>query len=107
MLKIDEKEAEVLLKWVQNLVNEIYENRYKIQPDYTMKKGLSPTDIIKLLPETNCKKCGLPSCPSFAFKLLKKEVKISECPPPFSNEYQDKRQVLIELLRSIQGRFVL
>ncbi len=95
----DEKEAEMVLKWVQNLVNETYQNRNNIKPDYTMKMELKPTDIIKLLPGTNCKKCGLPTCLSFAFKLIKKEVGIGECPPISSDEYQEKRQVLLELLQ--------
>jgi len=95
----DEKEAEVILKWVQNLVNETYQNRDNIQPDYTMRQELKPTDIIKLLPGTNCKKCELPTCLSFAFKLIKKEVGIGKCPPFSSDEYQEKRQVLLELLQ--------
>jgi len=100
LIKIDdEREAEAILNWVQNLVNETYQNRDNIQPDYTMKQELKPTDIIKLLPGTNCKKCGLPTCLSFAFKLIKKEVGIGGCPPPSSDEHQEKRQVLLELLQ--------
>ncbi len=51
----DEQEAEALLGWLQNLVNETYQGRDKIQPDYTMRQELKTTDIIKLLPGTNCK----------------------------------------------------
>ncbi len=100
LIKIDdEKEAETILNWVQNLVNETYQNRDNIQPNYTMKQELKPTDIIKLLPGTNCKKCGLPTCLSFAFKLIKKEVRIGKCPPISLEEYQAIRQVLLELLQ--------
>jgi ArsR family metal-binding transcriptional regulator len=100
LIKIDdEKEAEAILNWVQNLVNETYQNRDNIQPDYTMRQEFKPTDIIKLLPGTNCKKCGFPTCLSFAFKLIKKGVRIGKCPPLSSDEYQDKRQVLFELLQ--------
>jgi ArsR family metal-binding transcriptional regulator len=95
----DEKEAEAILNWVQHLVNETYQNRDNIQPDYTMKQEFKPTDVIKLLPGTNCKKCGLPTCLSFAFKLIKKEMGIWKCLPFSSDEYQEKREVLLELLQ--------
>lgn len=94
----DEKEAETLLEWLQSLVNETYQNRDKIQPDYTMKQELKPTDIHKLLPGTNCKECGQASCFAFAFKLVRKATEIKKCLPLFSSKYLEKREVLFELL---------
>ena len=44
------------------------------------KKELSPIDIYKLLPKTNCKECGLPTCMAFAMKLAQKKAELSECP---------------------------
>jgi len=96
----DEKEAEVILNWVQDLVNETYQNRDNIQPDYTMKKELKPTDIIKLLPETNCKKCGFLTCLAFAFKLVRKQIEVEKCTPLFSDQFKDKRKVLLETLQN-------
>ncbi len=97
----DEKEAEEILKWLQDLVNETYENREKIQPDYTMRQELKPTDIIKLLPGTNCKQCGLLSCQAFAFKLLRGQIRVEQCFPLFSNEFSEKRGLLLETLRNV------
>lgn len=34
----------------------------------------------KKLPETNCKKCGFPTCMAFALKLAKKQAQIEKCP---------------------------
>jgi len=96
----DEKEAEVILKWVQNLVNETYQNRDNIQPDYTMKKELKPTDIIKLLPETNCKKCGFLTCLAFAFKLVRQQIEVEKCTPLFSDQFKEKRKILFETLQN-------
>jgi ArsR family metal-binding transcriptional regulator len=96
----DEKEAESLLKWVQDLVNETYQNRDKIQPDYTMRQELKPTDIIKLLPGTNCRQCGLLTCQAFAFKLLRGQISIEKCAPLFSDEFTEKRKLLLETLRN-------
>lgn len=34
----------------------------------------------KKLPETNCKKCGFPTCMAFALKLAKNQAQIEKCP---------------------------
>lgn len=101
MAKIDdEKEVEEILKWLQDLVNETYQNRDKIEPNYSMSRELKPTDIYKLLPGTNCKKCGQLSCFAFAFKLVRKETEIIKCSPLFSDKCLEKREVLFELLHN-------
>jgi len=96
----DEQEAEALLQWIQDLVNETYQNRDNIQPDYTMRQELKPTDIIKLLPGTNCKKCGLLTCLAFAFKLVREQIEVEKCTPLFSDEFKEKRKVLLEILQN-------
>ncbi|HOU23674.1 MAG TPA: (Fe-S)-binding protein, partial [Anaerolineae bacterium] len=42
--------------------------------------GLSGLDIYKLLPKTNCKECGQPTCLAFAMKLAQKQAELSACP---------------------------
>ncbi|MCX5692790.1 MAG: acetyl-CoA decarbonylase/synthase complex subunit gamma [Candidatus Omnitrophica bacterium] len=42
--------------------------------------ALSGLDIYKLLPKTNCKKCGSPTCLAFAMKLAMKKASLDECP---------------------------
>ncbi len=42
--------------------------------------GLSGLEIYKLLPKTNCKDCGFPTCLAFAMKLSQKQVELSACP---------------------------
>lgn len=41
---------------------------------------LSGIQIYKLLPQTNCKECGFPTCLAFAMKLAAKQVELSACP---------------------------
>ena len=40
--------------------------------------ALKALDIFKLLPKTNCKKCGCPTCLAFAMKLAAKMKKKKE-----------------------------
>jgi acetyl-CoA decarbonylase/synthase complex subunit gamma len=42
--------------------------------------ALSGIQIYKLLPQTNCKECGFPTCLAFAMKLAAKQVELSGCP---------------------------
>lgn len=42
--------------------------------------ALSGIQIYKLLPQTNCKECGFPTCLAFAMKLAAKQVELGGCP---------------------------
>jgi acetyl-CoA decarbonylase/synthase complex subunit gamma len=42
--------------------------------------ALTGLEIYKLLPQTNCKDCGYPTCLAFAMKLAVKQASLSDCP---------------------------
>src|SRR5512136_792795 len=42
--------------------------------------ALSGLEIYKLLPKTNCKECGFPTCLAFAMKLAQKGTELANCP---------------------------
>ena len=42
--------------------------------------ALSGLQIYKLLPQTNCKECGFPTCLAFAMKLAQKGTELAKCP---------------------------
>ena len=42
--------------------------------------ALSGMQIYKLLPRTNCKECGYPTCLAFAMKLAAKQAELDDCP---------------------------
>jgi ArsR family metal-binding transcriptional regulator len=96
----DEKEAEEILKWLKNLINETYENRDRIEPNFSKGAELKALDIYRLLPGTSCKKCGELTCLALAVKLAGQEINLRECVPLFSDEYQEKLNILLELLHA-------
>ncbi len=51
--------------------------------------ALSGIEIYKLLPKTNCKDCGFPTCMAFALKLATKQVELAAC-PHVSEETQEE-----------------
>ena len=76
----DEQEADRILKWLKNEINQAWEERDTITPCYTGKTKPIFMEILKLLPKTNCKKCGLPTCMVFAVGLGTGERTPEQCP---------------------------
>jgi acetyl-CoA decarbonylase/synthase complex subunit gamma len=62
-------------------------------------KELSPIDIYKLLPKTNCKECGQDNCMAFATKIVNREVNIDQCPPLLKKENEKAYAKLKDLLK--------
>jgi ArsR family metal-binding transcriptional regulator len=96
----DEKEADEILEWLKDLINTTYEKRGQVEPNYSMAAELKALDIYRLLPGTNCKECGELACLAFAVKLVGRDIEIAKCEPLFSEKYQEKRNVLLDLLRA-------
>ncbi len=64
-----------------------------------MSKQLSPIDVYKLLPRTNCQECGEENCMAFATKLVNREKTIQECPPLLQENKKDAYMKLWALLK--------
>jgi acetyl-CoA decarbonylase/synthase complex subunit gamma len=62
-------------------------------------RELSPIDVYKLLPRTNCKECGEENCMAFATKLVNREVSLEQCPPLLKKENEKSYKQLRELLK--------
>jgi ArsR family metal-binding transcriptional regulator len=96
----DEKEAHEMLNWLKDLINETYQKKDQIEPNYSSGDQLKPSDIQKLLPGTNCRECGFRSCLAFAFKLVDDKIEIVKCTSLFSDQFKEKRKVLLEMLQN-------
>jgi acetyl-CoA decarbonylase/synthase complex subunit gamma len=62
-------------------------------------KELSPIDVYKLLPRTNCKECGEENCMAFATKVVNREVPIEKCRPILKKEFEKAYKQLKEMLK--------
>jgi len=62
-------------------------------------KELSPIDVYKLLPKTNCKECGVENCMAFATKIVNREVTLEQCKPLLKKENEKAYQQLKEMLK--------
>jgi acetyl-CoA decarbonylase/synthase complex subunit gamma len=62
-------------------------------------KELSPIEVYKILPGTNCKECGETNCMAFAAKLVNREATLDECPPLLEPKYTEAFNKLWALLK--------
>ena len=78
---LDHAEARQCADRIIETVNDIWSRRNEITPNFEGKKPLpNVLDIYKLLPRTNCKECGFPTCMAFAVALRTDSAKSSLCP---------------------------
>ncbi len=77
----DEAEADKILEWLKREINETWENRSEIQPSYEGFPKPKVIEILKLLPKTNCKECGLPTCMVYATRVAEGVKEPDDCPP--------------------------
>ena len=94
----DKHEAVQVMEFLKSLINDTYAKRSEIKPKYSSAIEVKVRDVYNLLPVTNCKKCGLPTCFAFAIKLLKNEINIDQCNPLFGDGFEEKKNRLLEVL---------
>ncbi|MGD2205628.1 MAG: (Fe-S)-binding protein [Anaerolineae bacterium] len=95
----DRDTATMELEKVLAEINRIWMDRENLTPLHTPRKRLVAMDVYQLLPQTNCRLCGAPSCFAFATKITIREADVEACTPLFDEQhYAEKRQALLEML---------
>ena len=97
---LDKDAAAIEMKRMVDLINRTWERRAEITPSIEMRQRLKPMEVYKLLPATNCKECGQPTCFTFALKIMAGEVELERCAPLFTDAYCEKRAQLLARLES-------
>lgn len=72
------------------------------QPQQAVEPGKSKVGaglaLHKLLPKTNCQRCGRKTCLAFAIDLSKGKIHIEDCPVLDQPEFAEDRRALVKLL---------
>jgi ArsR family metal-binding transcriptional regulator len=76
----DEAEADKILEWLKREINSAWENREFIEPSFEGQPKPKVLDILQLLPKTNCRECGEPTCMVFAVRLAEGAKGLESCP---------------------------
>ncbi len=91
----DEEEADKILRWLREEINETWAKRDQIKPSF---KGIAKPqilEILKLLPRNHCRPCGQATC--MVFSLLAADgVKGPEDCPGLSDPNKAKLQKYLE-----------
>lgn len=90
--------AEKEIKGLVDLVNRTWQRRAEITPDTHTRQRPTPMAIFNLLPQTNCKQCGKPTCFIFALKLAAAQKQLAACPPMVEPQYAANLAALEALL---------
>jgi ArsR family metal-binding transcriptional regulator len=92
---VEDREAAVKeLEGLIALVNQTWERQAEITPDFETHQRPTSMAIYKLLPQTNCKQCGEPTCYTFALKLAASQRQLAECSPLSEAQYAEKLAAL-------------
>lgn len=94
----DRQGAEKEIKGLVDLVNRTWERRAEITPSFETRQRPTPMAVYQLLPQTNCKQCGEPTCWIFALKLATSQKKIADCPPLSDPQYENQLRALQEIV---------
>lgn len=100
----DHDTAVIELEKILADINRIWMDRDNLTPSYTPRKRLVAMEVYRLLPQTNCKLCGHPSCFAFATRLTVGEAEARACSPLFDEpQYAEKRAALQAMLAEAVG----
>jgi DNA-binding CsgD family transcriptional regulator/ArsR family metal-binding transcriptional regulator len=85
----DRAEAAVFVDRLVQFLEEILAKAHAISPKYALTQRVSVIEVLKLLPKTNCRECGFPSCLAFAAMLSLQRTGSNRCPymvPPIGRQ---------------------
>ncbi len=77
----DEAQGEKIIEWMKQEINETWERRSEIEPRFEGAPKPRVFEILKLLPKTNCRECGQPTCTVFATQVAEGGKGAADCPP--------------------------
>jgi ArsR family metal-binding transcriptional regulator len=76
----DQTEAEEILEWLRREINATWERRGEIVPSFAVAARPRIFEIFKILPHTNCRACGQPTCMVFAVQVGQGAQGFNDCP---------------------------
>jgi len=75
-----EDQARQFAQRLIDFLNDLYNKKDSLQPNYKKFKPVPVLDIYKILPQTNCQECGFATCLAFAAALNKRQASPDQCP---------------------------
>ncbi|TET41573.1 MAG: Fe-S cluster protein [Dehalococcoidia bacterium] len=96
-----DEDAIRVLDYLRELINDTWERRETITPLYERKVEVKAKDVVNLLPKTNCRDCGLPTCFAFAVAVMRGQKCLKDCPALGRPEFAEDKEALLRLLQTV------
>jgi ArsR family metal-binding transcriptional regulator len=91
----DEEEADKILRWLMQEINDTWEKREQIKPSFEGISKPQVLEILKLLPRNNCRQCGQTTCMVFSLLVADGVKEAKDC-PGLSDPHKTKLQEYLE-----------
>lgn len=76
----DEEEADKILRWLRQEINETWEKRDQIKPSFQGIAKPQVLEILRFLPRNNCRRCGQVTCMVFSLLVADGVKGAEDCP---------------------------
>lgn len=76
----DEAQGDKIIEWLKQEINDTWDRREEIQPRFEGAPKPRVIEILKLLPKTNCRECGQPTCMVLATQVAEGGKGAEDCP---------------------------
>jgi ArsR family metal-binding transcriptional regulator len=96
----DSSEALPIVEELITLVNQVWEKRSQITPTTRERRLPAVFSVYQLLPKTNCRECGYPTCLACAADMRSGLISLERCPLLSKPEYATNREQLQALFSS-------
>ena len=87
-----------------DVLNRIWAQRDSITPASSRRRQPGLLDVWKLLPHSDCKQCGLPTCMAYAAALLRSDATMDNCPKLLASQAAGQQAALVALLNLQPGK---
>ncbi len=95
---LDEEDAARVLEWLRERVNEAATRQAELTPCLGRRRSPRILDVYRLLPGTNCRRCGEATCLALAGRLIFGEASLRDCPALEDAQFARNRALLAEWL---------
>ncbi len=95
---LDEEDAQAVLGWLKARIDEAEARRGELVPCLGRRRSPRILDVYRLLPGTNCRRCGEATCLALAARLIFGEARLADCPVLQDKGLARNRRLLAEWL---------
>ncbi|WP_022666155.1 LuxR C-terminal-related transcriptional regulator [Desulfospira joergensenii] len=72
--------AVAFIRPLMDFLNSLDARKSEIKPNFNQIRHVKIPEVLKLLPQTNCRECGFPTCMAFAAAVARGKILADQCP---------------------------